>query len=689
MAMGDRAGTATTATTTATTGWLTPSEMRTLEAMCEALLPAVPPPPGEDDPHGLYARSAGELGIAALMAETLAEESPEQRAQFKKLLGLLNHSLVGMLLAGRPQGFAQMSLAARQVALRKMSTSSIADMRQGFEAVKRLAAFLFYAYPDESGTNANWSAIGYTPAPPPPSAETAPKRIRTLPVNDDLTLTADAVIVGSGAGGGVMAAQLSAAGKDVVVLEKGGYFNEADFSGREALMMPELYLRRGLLSTDDLGMVVLAGSCLGGGTLVNWSTSLRTPADVLEEWEREKGFSGVTAPEYQRGFDFAEQRMGVNTDDSAPNRNNAALQRGCEALGYSWRAIPRNASDCQQRCGACGFGCPYGRKQSTLLTFLQDANDRGARVVVRCDVRRVLMEAGRAVGVEGWALDEATGERRKVVVRAPVVVVAAGAVESPALLLRSGLTNANIGRHLRLHPVSALLGLYPEAVESWTGSLQTVLSDQFARIQGGYGFRIEVMPAHPGLYGLATAWEDGQQHKRDMSRIANATAFIVLTRDTGEGSVTLDRHGEPVLRYWPNETDRRHLIRGMQETARIIFAGGGVGALTTHKPRLALESEGGKPGAVEQQRLNRFLGEIERRGLVVNRSVLGTAHQMGTCRLGGGAKTAVADPDGQVYGAQGLYIADASGFPTASGVNPMLSIMALSHHVAQQILAQG
>ena len=671
--------------TAAGADWLTTTEMRTLEAVCDTLIPPVPPPDGADDPHGLYARPASEVQVALTIAETIAQQSPEQRAEFKQLLGLLNSPLAGMVLGGRPQGLAHMPPAAREAALRKMSTSSVARLRQGFEVLKRLATFIFYSAPVEDAANPNWPALGYTPAPPPPPPEAAPKRIRTLPITGDLTVTADAVVVGSGSGGGVVAAELSTAGKDVVILEKGGYYNEADFTGSEADMTQQLYLRRGLLATSDLGMVVLAGSCLGGGTVVNWSTSLRTPADVLEEWEREHGFAGATSVEYQQGFDAVERRIGVNTDDSAPNPNNAALQRGCEALGYSWKPIPRNASDCRQRCGSCGYGCPYGRKQSTMLTFLQDASARGARVVVRCQVERVLVEAGRAVGVEGWAPDDVTGERRKVVVRAPVVVVSAGSVESPALLLRSGLTNPNIGRHLHLHPVVPLLGYYAEPIETWKGSLQTVLSDQFARLQGGYGFRIEVMPTHPGLYGLAIPWESGQEHKREMTLVAHAASYIVLTRDTGEGQVTLDRQGDPVLHYWPNAPDRRHLIRGLQETARIVAAGGGTRIGTSMKPRLALESEGGKPGAFAQGRLDAFLGEIARRGIVPNRQIVGTAHQMGTCRLGGSAKTAVADPSGQAYGVRGLYIADASGFPTASGVNPMISTMALAYHVAQHV----
>jgi choline dehydrogenase-like flavoprotein len=677
------------APSTTTTNWLSPAEQRTLEAVCEALLPPTPPPAGASDHDGYYARSASDLGVAALIAEALGEQSSETRAQFRRLLGLMGRPLFGMMLLGRPQRFDRMSLANRTAALRKMRDSSLPVLRQGFQSLKRLTGFVYYAAPIAGGPNPNWATLAYPLPPAPPSPDAFPKRIRPLDVQDDLTLTADAVVVGSGAGGGVVAAELAAAGKEVVILEKGGYFSESDFTGVEAQATPELYLRRGMLSTSDLAMIVLAGSCLGGGTLVNWSTSLRTPPETLAEWEREYGLTGATSPEYARGFDAVERRLGVNTDDSAPNRNNAALQRGCEALGYRWATIPRNASGCEQRCGSCGFGCPHGRKQSTMLTYLQDAYDRGARILPRCTVERVLIEQGRAVGVEGWAPDRVTGERRRVVVRAPLVVVAGGAVESPALLLRSGLDNPNIGRHLRLHPVVATSSLYPDPIETWTGSLQTVYSDHFAQLRGDYGFRLEVMPAHPGLLGLATTWDNPRDYKRLMARARNQALFIVLARDTGEGHVTLDKQGDPVLHYWPNALDRRHLLRGMQETTRIAFAAGATTVNQNFSPLLSLESEAGKPGAVAEARMRSFLGEIERRGIAPNRVILGTAHQMGTCRLGGGGKTAVADPDGQVYGARGLYIADASGFPTASGVNPMLSTMALAYHVAQRIKARG
>jgi choline dehydrogenase-like flavoprotein len=670
----------------ATASWLSPAEMRTLEAVCETLTASVSPPPGESDPHGLYARTARELDVARLMAETLALEDPESQADFHQLLRTLGGPLGGVLLAGLPRGLASMTPAQRTRALTVMAEHRMPKLRQGFQALKRLALFIFYSAPDASGTNPNWPALGFTPPAPPPTPSAAPKRIRPLAVHGDLLLSADAVIIGSGAGGGMMAAELAAAGKDVIVLEQGGYYSASDFTGREAEMMPALYLRRGLLATDDLALSVLAGSCLGGGTVVNWSTSFRTPPDVLEEWEREHGIEGATSAEYARGFDVAERRMGINTDDSAPNRNNEALRRGCQALGYSSGVIPRNASDCQQRCGACGYGCPFERKQSTLITFLEDAHQAGTRIVVRCHVERVLLEGGTAVGVAGWAPDDETGQRRSVQVRAKAVVVAGGAVESPALLLRSGLTNPNIGRHLRLHPVSSVAGFYAEPIEPWTGSLQTVYSEELARLKGGYGVRLEVAPVHPGLFALAVPWDDAREHKRRMARVAQAAAFIALVRDTGEGHVTLNRQGDPILHYWPNELDRAHLVRGIQEMSRVAI-GGGATAVGSQHSGLLLEAEDGRPGAFSQARVDAYLAEVARRGIAPNRPPLFTAHQMGTCRLGRDARTAVADPHGAVFGARGLFVADASTFPTASGVNPMLSTLGMAYRVAQRVKA--
>ena len=658
--------------------FLSAGETRTLAAVCDALIPSIWPV--ERDPGGLISRSASDLGVAGLLAEALAGTDAETQARFRQLLSFMGSPVFGLLLAGRPKGFADLPARLQERALQRMAESPLPVLREAFQALKRPVTFIFYSAP-VSGVNPNWEAIGYEPSAPPPSARKTPKPIRTLAVVADAQLTADAVVIGSGAGGSVVAAELAAAGKDVVVLEMGEYLNEADFTGNEAEMTPRLFLGRGLLTTSDLGITVLAGSCLGGGTVVNWSDSLRTPDDVLDEWEQRHGLEGVTGPAFKLGFDVAERRIGVSTLDSIPNENNAALRAGCEALGYHWDFIPRNASGCEQRCGACQYGCPFGRKRSAMLTFLQDAHDRGARIIAGCRVERVVVRQGQVVGVEARAGD------KRVIVWARTVVVAGGSVESPALLLRSGLDNPNIGRHLHLHPVAVVAGFYDRPIRAWTGSPQTIKTDQFARLRGGHGFRIEMAPALPGTIASGTSWEGGLQHKTQMLRSAHAAIFFVLTRDTGEGTVHMNSRGQTAIRYWPNRVDSDFLVRGMQEIVRIAFAGGANAVSTTHSPPLLLAAEPGRSGAISAQSLERFAAEIAHQGIVPNRLPLFTAHQMGTCRLGADRTTSVADPYGQVHGVRGLFVADASGFPSASGVNPMLSVMALAYRVAQRIKA--
>src|SRR5207245_4386289 len=186
----------------------------------------------------------------------------------------------------------------------------IGQLRQGYQSIKRLSGFVFFAAPDTTGVNPNWEALDYQASTPPPVD--VPQPIKPLRITEDFTLEADAVIIGSGAGGGVVAGELAMAGKNVIVLEKGGYNNEANFTLQEAQAMPELFLKRGTLTSKDLGIIILAGSTLGGGTTVNWTTSLRTTSDVLEEWEQHSGLHGrFTGSQLQESFAAVEKRMRI------------------------------------------------------------------------------------------------------------------------------------------------------------------------------------------------------------------------------------------------------------------------------------------------------------------------------------------------------------------------------------------
>jgi choline dehydrogenase-like flavoprotein len=322
-----------------------------------------------------------------------------------------------------------------------------------------------------------------------------------------------------------------------------------------------------------------------------------------------------------------------------------------------------------------------------MKTYLQDAYDHGARIIVRCSADKVLIENGRAVGVKATVTNMETGKAYTVTIRAKAVIVAAGSIHSPAVLLRSGLENRHIGRHLYLHPVSSISGLYPDKVYSWQGVMQSAYSRQFAHLDGNYGYVLEVPSGHPGLLSLATPWYSAREYRELVAQAANFATIIVITRDKGEGTVTLDGDGEPVIDYVVSVYDRRHLLHGLRQAARIHFAAGAKAINSLHNKRTRLERP--ENGMVSEQQFREFDRQLERHGMGVNRLMMFTAHQMGTCRMGAHPQNSVVDGNCQVHGVEGLFVCDGSIFPGPSGVNPMLSIMGLVHRASQYIKTVG
>ncbi|GCE30427.1 GMC oxidoreductase [Dictyobacter alpinus] len=662
--------------------WLSASELRLLEIICDTFFPSLTPPPGASPATVMYYQSkASDLHLALLIAETLGQENEESQADFHRLLALLQSPATGLLLAGKFGAFNELTQEQREKYLLAMAHSSLAQLRQGYQVLKRLSGFLFFATPDPHGHNPSWEALDYQAAEPPPSV---PRPLKPYEITQDSILECDAVVIGSGAGGGVVAGELALAGKNVIVLEKGGYHSEADFTLQEAQSMSDLYLKSGSLTTKDVGVAILAGSTLGGGTIVNWDTSFRTPPAILSEWEETSGLKDVfTGPTLQQSFSAIEQRISINTANSAHNRQNQLLFDGAKTLGYHADSLRRNAVGCEQRCGTCGFGCRYGCKQSTLKTYLQDAYEQGARIIVHCSAERILLEQNKAVGVKAIVKDPETGKHHQVTIHARTVIVAAGTLHSPAILLRSGLTNQHIGQHLHLHPTTTIAGHYPDKVYPWQGVMQSAYSDEFGHLHGSYGYKLEVPPTHPGLLGMGTAWHGARDYRKTMAKIAHLATFIILTRDKGEGKITLDRHGEPVIEYVTSVFDRQHLLHGMRQAARIHFAAGATEVVSIQSKRSQLSRQ--QIDADSKRAWNTFDRQLERNGLGVNRLIVYSAHQMGTCRMGNDPTQSVTDAHSQVHGIQGLFVCDGSVFPAASGVNPMLSIMGLAHQAAQYI----
>ena len=656
---------------------LTDRERASLTAICDGFHPSLTVESG-DDPL-LFGTSASDLGVAVAAEDAIGLLAAPDHRELCRLIALLDFAPVARIAGGPMRGVTRMTADERGRMLLSMATSRIPQLRSGFQALKRLSGFLYYATTDETGQNRIWPSIGYRPAP---KSEAADRPLDITSIGAESKLDADVCIVGSGAGGGVAAGVLASRGFRIVVLEGGPPDQTGDFQQQELEGTRRLYLDSGQTATRDVSVGMLAGACVGGGTTVNWQTSLRTPDSVRDEWSDVSGSSLFTSERYTRALDDVMKRIGASTDESVVNRNNATIARGCQALGYEHHQLARNSVGCDtEQCGYCVYGCRRGSKRSTATTYLRDAQSHGdTTIIANCKADRVTISGGRAIGVIATAT-RFDGSQVRVTVRAPRVIVAAGGLQSPALLLRSGITLPQLGRNLFLHPTTATIGLYADLVESWRGAPQTMISDQFVALDGNLGFRLEAAPVHPGLIAYAVPWTDARQFRRLAQRYAHASAMIVLTRDGEGGRVRVRRDGSTAIYYTPSARQSAILARGMAEAARVHLAAGADEVLSLHTVPLSLRPTSATTG----RDIDAFCERILAAPVGRNRSGVFSAHQMGTCRMGRDARSAVCDERGEVFGAKGLYVADASLFPMSSGVNPMVTVMALAQSVVSEV----
>ena len=642
---------------------------------------------------------------ARLTTEALERAAdPEQVRQFHRLLGLMESRFANLILGRRPTPFTSMSPAARQRYLLSWSTSPFASRRTAFASLRKVMTFLAYADPgaDASG-NPRHSVIGYEPESPPVTEDRAPIVPFGLPFDvgapdEPMTLEADVVVVGSGAGGGVVAAALAEAGRSVVVLEAGPFVDEATMPRDELDAFGRLYLNYGLLATWDGSVTMLAGSGVGGGTLVNWMTSIEAPAGIRDEWRRDHGLADLADGEtWSDDIATLEEELSVAPVRWQPPKDQVILT-GAERLGWDAAPVRRNTPGCDD-CGSCPFGCRRGTKQSGIRVHLARAAAAGARIVPQVRVTRVLIERGRAVGVQGRALipgTDAEPQVRPVVVRARQVVLAAGALRTPALLQASRVGHGAIGRHLRLHPVPAVTGRMTMPVDMWHGPMQAARSMQFAApAEGRNGYVIESAPGHPGLLALALPWEGIDEHALAMRDARYLAPLIAVTRDGGAGRVSLTRAGRVRVDYRLDPTGVATLRHAAVRMARLARAAGAGEIVVAATPGIRFTPVRSSP-ETDAAAYGRFEARIAHMDFRPNRGSVFSAHQMGTVRMGASPGEHPCDPNGRVRSrgrrerlVAGLYVADASLFPTAIGVNPMLTVMALARRVARTVLAES
>jgi choline dehydrogenase-like flavoprotein len=491
-------------------------------------------------------------------------------------------------------------------------------------------------------------------------------------LHGDVQERVDACIIGSGAGGAVVAKELAEAGWRVAVVEEGDYFTQDDFHGPLFDRVQRLYRDQG--TTMALGwppIPVPVGKAVGGTTVVNSGTCFRTPAFVLDEWRHEHHLDDIDATAMEPRFARVESVISARP---APwhllGKNATTFHRGVEALGLHGTPITRNIADCHG-CGECAFGCPSDAKQAMHLSYLPRAEIRGTAIFARCRVDRIRMHDGRAAGVDASILARDGTPRGRLRITAPVVVVAAGALHTPLVLRRSALARSrHVGRHLRVHPAVAVAGVFAEEIYGWRGTLQSYAVDD---LLASDGLMVEVTSPLPGITaGVHPA--TGSEAQTILARYRHLVSAGVFVADTSEGRVA-GTH-TPRVYYGLDRRDARQLATGIAFIARILFAAGAESVYTGIPGRTYLTHP-------------RDVASLAANGARATELALTGWHPMGTCRMSGSPATGAVGPHGELFGAPGVYVADASTLPSCVGVNPQVTIMAFATRTAEYLIGAG
>jgi long-chain-alcohol oxidase len=711
------------------------------------------------------------------MVELISNQVPlPDRDEFFLLMKVLDSAVgtvalggTAALVKGRPRPFRKLPQDRRERIVRGWQASPIPDLVKAAKGIKTLAglALFQFATPAAGGRNPYWDGSGYpgppsaadrrppvpsklaseavllprlvdliAAAPPDASAAKALLAAKGLAVSDgdkpgDVVVEADAVVVGSGAGGGVAAGVLASAGLRVIVLEKGQYWKAADLPLTEAHAFPNMYERGGVFSTRDLSVNVLAGAGVGGGTRINWCASFPTPAHVRKEWAEEHGLPDMVGPRFDRALAAVCGRVGVSTGVAAHSNHNACLGAGLEALGDHRGEIPRNCDNAAD-CGMCCLGCPTGERGDMTHTFLADAAGAGAVIIAGAHAERVLTSKaaaadGRKAGAVGVLatpmsspiIQEVAPRKRgaawRLIVRAPRVFAAGGTMHTPAFLKRSGITCGGwVGRNLRIHPATIVYGRFPAGfkaqgappsaavpggagappvpgtgtVKMWSGAIMSAFSNQHADWEGtGYGPMLMTPSMHVAGFAGLVPWQGGAAFKSFMAHFPDWSSVLVITRDRGSGTLFTDRFGHPRYKYWGSKFDRASMVTGIEQAVRAL-AGAGAVEVGSFMSLPHLDLERGGDGALTPAgaaALEAYVATIKAEGVRKNRTAVMSAHQMGTARLGGDPKRSACDPDGQTWQTAGVYVCDGAAFPTSSGLNPMMTIEAIAYMVAEGV----
>jgi choline dehydrogenase-like flavoprotein len=483
----------------------------------------------------------------------------------------------------------------------------------------------------------------------------------------DLTVRVDACVIGTGAGGAPVAKELAEGGMSVAMLEEGSYNTPDEYTARPREMSVRLYRDHGQVATTGVPPILLPlGRTVGGSSHVNSATCFRTPAPVLELWAERFGLSELAEAELDPYFRRVERELNVSkTPAELAGRNAAIVKRGADRLGWSGDFIYRNVRGCVGS-GVCNFGCPASAKQHVGVTYVPKAWEAGATTYTDATARRIVFERGRVRAVEAVT---ASGHRLRV--ECDIAVVAAGAIHTPLLLRRQGIDDRSgeLGRNLSIHPATGVRALFDERVEMWDGVPQSYYVDELA----DEGIMFEGASGPPDYLASSLPYA-GERHRELMAQYPYMSQFGIMVSDTSRGHVRATG-GIVWIRYELNRDDVRTFKRAIEALAEIYWA---AGAKRIYPPIAGLPELG--PGD---------MGKLRALDLRAGQLSLMAFHPLGTCRMAADQRGGPVDAAGRFFGREGLYVADGSVVPSALGVNPQITIMALATRIAYGILGRG
>lgn len=488
----------------------------------------------------------------------------------------------------------------------------------------------------------------------------------------DFSGEADVVVVGSGPCGSVVAYELAARGKRVVLLEEGPPFTPQDFELDGAFSMSRTMREAGLRTTRGTVIPTMQAIALGGGSLVNSAICVRPPDFVFEGWEERFELEGTRRADLDPHFDAVESFLGIApTPDEVQGKRNLLFRDGCSALGIDSEPIARNVRGCRGS-GECFTGCRARAKQSMDISYVPAAIAAGARVLTSLQVQEVLGDGRRVTGVRGQVVEPFTGRRsHRFRIDAKIVVLAAGCMATPVLLQKSGnLANRSgqVGRNLQFHPGLAVLGVFPDEVDPGFGATQGYQSLAFLR----EGYKLETLWAPPGVLAVRFPGfgHDLKRRLADLPYAATWDAIVTCHRSLGTVRAKRGASLDPILTWHFDPQDAQRMGGALYQIARIFFAAGARKILP------------GVHGIAEEMHSIGEADVLRSRRFAATDFITASNHAFCTTRMHGDPAKGVVDALGRAHEMDGLFLVDTGIFPRCTSVNPMLTGMALAHRSA-------